>query len=234
VLKDIFVKLNFFQKVEVYFLVIFFYGLIYYYIPDNIIKKDIDKSISKNEVIFKDIKILKSKITIKNNLILLKLLIDKSNNYNIFIVSSKNQKNKISLNIKGKFIDTINYINFIKTHFILDSLSFKYDKDILYSDITLDTKYFYNSDKKIYKLENIVNPFVNIKRYKNKIVDTSDNKKLKLNAIIDTNVLINQKWYKLYDKIKNYKIIKIGQNKVELKDLKTNKILILRVNHESK
>lgn len=43
-------------------------------------------------------------------------------------------------------------------------------------------------------------------------------KPLKLSAIMNQNALINQKWYKLNDKIRDYKLIKIEKNHIILKD----------------
>jgi len=232
VIKDIFLKLSFLQKIEIYILVVIFFGVIYFNIPIDIVK-NIEKPTLNNSKYIEQLKQLKTKIVKKENLVVTKLLIDKSSHYDILILSSKNSKNQIELNIEGKFFDIFNFLNFIKNHFIINNLSLQKEKSYIVCIIKLNTKYLYNQNIQTSTLDNIPNPFINYKtKIKNKVEKIKQDGTLKLFAIIDKNILINNSWCKLNDIVGNYKIIEISLNEVKLLNQETKEKRSLKVNHE--
>ena len=98
------------------------------------------------------------------------------------------------------------------------------------SYIDIDTSYFYNPNKIYSKLDNIPNPFVNLIRDKKVQVDNG----MILYAIVSSNILINNVWYKLNDIVNNKKIVSFGLNSVELIDIKNGNKIFLKVHSEER
>jgi hypothetical protein len=229
-IKRNFIKLSLIQKIEIYLLVIMFYGVIIYQF-DNIYPQQtyIIDNLNINTTTIKDFKELKKRIVKKENTILLKLLEEKSEELMVFIVSTKNQKEFIDLEFYGKFLDIMNFLNYIQNHFTIKKFQLLRKERNMYCNIEIDTKYFYNQNKINNKLHNIANPFVNNKDPK---VYKKNNNTLKVIAIIASNILIDDKWYQKNDIINNQKIILVNNNSVEFLNKKTNKKYILKVHND--
>lgn len=220
-----FIKLKLFQKVEIYLMVIMFYGVILYYI-DNIypnkpiiIKKYIENNISKKEP--PNIKKLNINETIS--------LIDKKATLLDISISKIDIKSKIYINFSGKFINILNLLNYIKKHFQIFDIKLQKSNKTIEVKIEIGLKYFFNLGMLDNNYTNIPSPFGKIiskKPYlKGKRVE-----ELKLIAIILDEVNINNIWYKNKDFItKNKQIIIIDNNTIMLKDSITKEKKILKI-----
>ena len=233
-LKSSFQKLSLLQKVKLYIVVIIFYILIFYIYDKFYNKNKTIKTTSKisTESIDK-IKSLKSKITTKTTNHIVKLIEQRSDKLNCFISDIKIKKNNINLTIEGNIYNIINFLNYLQNHFIIEQFNLEYQKDILSSTISLNTKYFYNPNKIYNKITNLPNPFINIKNETFRKIEKFI-KPLKVDAIVDSNIFINNKWYKLNDIIDGKRIISIKLNIVKFIDIKTSKVTYIKVYNEAR
>ena len=233
-LKKYFINLPLFQKIEIYLIVVMLYGALYYLMDDNyLFQNNQEELISKNLQDNKHRKILKSKIIKKENNFLVKLIEQKSGDFECFIEEIKIKTNSIDINISGKYISVIEFLNFLQNHFLINSFNINFDKNIFIVVVSLDTKYFYNPNKIYNNIVNIPNPFIKINKHINKITKKSNPIiNIKIDAIVDSNVFIKDNWYKLNDIYNNKKIVSIGLNSVEFIDMKTLKKEIKRVHNE--
>ncbi|MEA2017904.1 MAG: hypothetical protein U9N59_05605 [Campylobacterota bacterium] len=232
-----FQKLSLLQKIELYLLIIMFYGVILYFSNDiyNSFNKTQNNIKSPKVLQYqKSLKIINSKITTKNKIAIVNIIEQNNSRNNIFTESINIQDYKVNLKLSGSFIDIINILNFYQTHFLivyyrLDNVSNK-----TYCDIKLDIKYIFNENKKNETIKTLSNPFlvkkvIKIKKVKKKVIKR---KPLKISAIVSSEVLINNSWYVENDIINNRKIIKVGMDSVEILDIEKNKRYTLRVHNE--
>jgi hypothetical protein len=230
--KIYFEKLNLLQKLEIYLLIVIFYGTILYFYDEIIFNFKVPNPIKESQLIIykNNLDIIDKKISIKNKISIVNL-IDKNNaKYKIKIESLNIQENKISLKFYGIFIDMINILNFYQTHFIITYYKLENINGILHCDLKIDTKYFFNENLKIKFNKNLPNPFF-YKKIK-KLDYVKPKKVLKLYAIVLNEVLINGIWYKQEDIIHDNKIIKINTNSIELLNIKKNIKFKLKVHSE--
>jgi hypothetical protein len=239
-LKINFLKLTLFQKIELYLIVVIFYILIIYFYNEFLVQnKTIIRTSKINASSVNKAKNLNSNITKKNNTYIFKLVEQKSETLNCFIYDIKFQKKSINISIKGKLINIINFLNYLQNHFIIEQYELIYEKNTLFSTITFDTTYLYNPNKIYNELISIPNPFINISKNNNLEIVKKDkilktNSVLKIDAIVDSNIFINNKWYKINDIIDGKKVLSIKLNSVDLVDIKTSKKINLKVYNENR
>lgn len=216
-------QLKVYQKIELYLLVIMFYGSILYFYSDIFIIKN-----TKNTTIIKhkDINSFKNKIVKKDQLFFIKYIEKNIKKYNLFSNTIKINNNTIKVSLNGKYNDIINFIKNIEQHLILKNIILQKDKRKIVLNLTIKIDYFYNLLASNLSDTNVPNPFLKIKE--KKILKTKNlSLNLNLSAIIGDIVYINEKPYKKYDTISGYKIIKIDLNSVVLKQ--KDKYLTLRL-----
>lgn len=218
--KRYFKKLNLLQKVEIYLLVIIFYGSIIWFFDDIFTELFKTKQNYKSIKTFqKDIYNIKQKVTVKSNIEFLNFIESNMIKYNIINKVINLKDNYISIKMQGKFIDIINMLNVISLHTSIKMFSFS-KNDISNSvicDIEVKSKYFFNQYKEYKKLQNVPNPF-----FKETIDDMKKITKLKIGAIVSDEVLIFGDWYKVGDIINNYKILNIDKNFIKILNIKNN------------
>lgn len=234
-----FQKLAPLQKLELYLLIIMFYGVLLYF------SSDIYNSFNKTENNIKspkileyqnNLKIINSRITTKSKISIVNIIEKNNLKHNIFIESINIQDYKVDLKFSGSFIDVINILNFYQTHFLI--LYYKIDNvsNKIYCNMQLDIKYMFNENKKNNTIKKLSNPFLvkKVVKIKKKIVPKKVVKKipLKISAIISSDVLINNNWYEEGDIVNNNKIIKIGIDSVELLDIEKNRKYKLKVHND--
>ena len=234
-IKLYFQKLTIFQKIEVYLLVIMLYGAVLYFYDDitaQHLKKQPVNTIQDQKTIkhHNDIKKLRSKIIKKDNGLLIRLLEEKSEEFKVSIQSTKLEKNYIVLQIVGKFLNIINFLNYCENHFIIEDFKMIQDKKDIICNIKIDTKHFYDPNKIYNHLSLVANPFINTVKDINK--SNPKNNTLTVTAIVSKYVCINKQWYKKNETVRNHKIIAIDTNRVELLNLASNKKQILRIYDE--
>jgi len=218
--KRYFKKLNLLQKVEIYLLVIIFYGSIIWFFDDIFTElfktKQNDKSIKAFQ---KDIYNIRQKVTLKSNIEFLNFIESNMIKYNIINKVINLKDNYINIKMQGKFIDIINMLNVISLHTSIKMFSFS-KNDISNSvicDIEVKSKYFFNQYKEYKKLQNVPNPF-----FKDTINDMKKSTKFKIGAIVSDEVLIFGDWYKVGDSINDYKILDIDKNFIKIINIKNN------------
>ncbi|MEA3554443.1 MAG: hypothetical protein U9R39_08600, partial [Campylobacterota bacterium] len=235
-LKNNFIKLSLFKKIILYLTVVIF-NIVLFYIYDAYYNSNKTNNINYNNKnqYAKDIKSIKSKIRKKENTNIIKLIEKKSELLNCFIYNINSKRENINLSVKGNLNNIINFLNFLQNHFYIKQFDLKYEQNILFTTISLNTKYFYNSNKIYSDISNIPNPFVNkIRTTNKKIKNINKNHIFKVDAIIDSNIFINNRWYKVNDVLDGKRVVSVDLNTVNLIDLKTAKVTILKVYNETK
>lgn len=229
-----FIKLKLFQKIEIYLMVIMFYGVIIYYI-DNIYPNKpiiIKKYIKNNNILQQKLPNIK-----KLNINEIIAFIDKKATILNISISKIDINNKIFIQFSGKFIDILNLLNYIKKHFEIFDIKLQKSNNGIEVKIDINLKYIFNLGMLDNNYSNIPSPFGNIKTNiisngveKKPYLKDIKVKKLKLIAIISDEVNINNIWYKNNDFInKNQKIVIIDKNTIILKNIITKKSKILNI-----
>ncbi len=145
-------------------------------------------------------------------------------NKNLNLKNIKITPKKVILQIEDDFLKSLKIIDFIEkfsSKVVVKKLSFKVlndNKIDLYIEIELNKKdIFY---KKLRPKE-VKNKVLYQKKVENnlKIPLLKDEKEaIKIEAIIDNSVLVNNKWYKIGEKINGKKVISINRDFIELEN----------------
>jgi hypothetical protein len=153
-----------------------------------------------------------------------------SKRYQLNITNIQSRGNNILLYCSGNFNDIVSFLDFVRLQFDITTLKI-YSKDsIVYLEIKFNKVLISNNINRNNTIKKISNPFIYHQNKKNISKQPQPiHQKLKLNAIINNEVIINNKWYKQNDKIYNFVLIKIQQNYVILQDQKTKKQIILEI-----
>jgi len=228
-----FEKLKLIQKIEIYILVVMFYGTLLYFYDD--IMKNFNQKVEPNKAVLlyqQKLQSLSSKIVDKKDIKVISFIENNGSKYNVFIETMSINQNRLNIKLHGKFDEVMNLLHLYQTHMKIISFKlFKY-KEKIYCELQLDNQYFFNKDKKFTKLKNLHDPFLTLQHKmvnKKKVILKKD---LKLMAIVSNEVLINGSWYRLNDIINNSKIVKINQSSIELQNIQNDQLHILKVNNE--
>lgn len=152
---------------------------------------------------------------------------DNSKENKIDIKEMKILKNTIEIQIIGDFKNIMNFLNQASDNFTVKQFEIKKSNNKIDLSLQLKRESFYISQRSDLQTKQLVNPFI-LKRYKK----NDKVSKIVISAIIDSEVLINNSWYKQDDRINEYLILSITKNKVILVDIKTKKKVIKSINHE--
>lgn len=144
----------------------------------------------------------------------------------IKIVSMKLLNKGFSLKLQGEYKSTIKIVDLIEKKSSLlkiEQIIVSYDKNKKLANLFLDVKVLKNS--KLYKKEKKQSPLVNAFEINNQvqIEESKVYKKiekikiLKLYAIVENMVNINNKWFKVGESIDSKKIVFIGKDFIKLK-----------------
>jgi len=227
-----FAKLKLFQKIEIYILVIMFYGTIYYYLEDIYpIETKVVKTIDENKNISK-VKVINIKKLNINETI--KLLDTKAISLDIIIDRIDINKN-ISISFSGKYIDCINMLSYMEQHLKIDNIKLKKVEKNIEVKVDIVKRYFFNKGIIDKNYKDIPFIFTKIKEVKIKEIKKEEKKEkkidsLKLIAIFFDEVNINNIWYKNKDFIKeNQQITILDNNSIMVENIKTKDKKILYV-----
>lgn len=129
----------------------------------------------------------------------------------IKLIKLSNIKNRIDLEASAHNTKQIKLLNFIENYNAYSKItSLKIEDKNIKIIISFDKKYIKRTNKKVNEKLKLLEEYVDYA------------KKFKLNAIIADSVLINNKWFKIEDKIDdNFKLIKIRKEGVSLKSKET-------------
>jgi hypothetical protein len=215
-------NLTFIHKIQLLLIPIFIVIFIIYNIPQNI-SKNINTKLSNNS--FYDIQLNKLKTKLKdiNSIDILKDIQTFSNTLNISILDINIENRYFYMKLEGGFISMIKFLDYSENYkqiSKIEDISINMFDD---NNMSLDMRLSFANVLRTNKYENIninysINPF---------IINPNENKKLRINAILNNEVLINTKWYKQGDIISNHKIIKINRHNIHLE--KNSKLIILDI-----
>lgn len=225
--KQYFEELKTIQKIEIYLIVLMIYGSsVYFY--DDIFSSGSNNFDTKTLSQYKKKTVqLNSKITQKDDLYILKLIEDKSEELDIFINKLNINKNKINIQCEGKFQHIISLLKFIQQHFyILDFVFTKINKTIKI-DLNIDIQYLFNPNKIDHKQLTTSNPFDLIKE--KQFVEKIKYNDIKVLAIVMDEVLIQNKWYKTDAIVCNCKIVAIHSNSITVVNLETKQFNTIKL-----
>jgi hypothetical protein len=124
---------------------------------------------------------------------------------------------KVFLQIEDDFLKSLNIVDYIEKYsskIIIKKLSFKAINDNkidLYIEIELNKK-------NIFYKNLIPKEIKNIFLYQNNAISSKEDIKedIKIDAIINNTVLVNDKWYKIGEKINDEKVISIKSDFIEV------------------
>ena len=164
------------------------------------------------------------KIVEKSDVEILEYLNKNTRIKNLTIIDINILKRDISLKLIGGFENQIEFLFLVESNFEIKSFDMSYNKNIELS-LIIGKQYFNNiKDKKSlpYKLSN---PF----NLKNVVLVPHD---IRVDAIINGEVLVDNIWYQKNDLIKSYRLLTIFPSYVVLLDTKTQKKVIKDIYYE--
>ncbi|MEA2050513.1 MAG: hypothetical protein U9O56_07270 [Campylobacterota bacterium] len=227
-IKTNFEEISFIQKIELYIIIIAIFIVLNYFYTNYI--HTIKTPLKNTNVSKINQKLIDSKLIKKSKIILIKEIDEISEEFNINILKAQYYKNYFNLKLDGNFIDIINFYNHLSVHFNIKYFNINIENKKIVANIKFDIKYYFNPKYIYNKLNNIPNPFV----YKTKNKSLKKDIKIIVNAIVGNNVLINHKWYTQDSTINNYKLNLIDKDFILLEDLKSKKILKVKVFNDKK
>jgi len=221
--KKYFNSLRIVQKIEVYLIILIFYGFIFIYHQDIIgffINQEVQET-TQSDIITKSSKLKNTKVSFITDLELVNYMTKQSKNRDIVIDEYRLYKNHVELKIDGYFNSLVNLLLEIQNHFHIISFEITENNDGLTLTIVVKKNYFYNDDTPIIIKQRVENLF---ESEKNTPVVLRD--EIKIMAIVANEVLIQGIWYKQNDVIDGYRVVNINKESIELFDIqKKQKIL---------
>ena len=221
--KKYFNSLRIVQKIEVYLIILIFYGFIFIYHQDIIgffINQEVQET-TQSDIITKSSKLKNTKVSFITDLELVNYMTKQSKNRDIVIDEYRLYKNHVELKIDGYFNSLVNLLLEIQNHFHIISFEITENNDGLTLTIVVKKNYFYNDDTPIIIKQRVENLF---ESEKNTPVVLRD--EIKIMAIVANEVLIEGIWYKQNDVIDGYRVVNINKESIELFDIqKKQKIL---------
>ena len=215
--RNYFYNLSFFQKVELYLIVVLLYGVVWYKKDDIFQPK------------YTQIKTIHHQYSKPSNIKLVNLVEKYNKQFQVNIYNITFRNNQLTITFKAKFIDTINLINLYQKYFIIDYLILKSKDNSIETELTIDISQIYNPNQS-YQNISIPNPFIEYKVRKKKVKHF---KPIKILAIVDNSILVENRWYKKGDIVYGvYKIINIKLNTVILRNIVTKQQIIKKVYDE--
>jgi len=214
--RNSFEKLSNVQKVQMYLLVPMFFWLLLFAFESRFSQYFIPKESKKVKI---NNKLDSMKIVNSNSKEIVYFLENKLELYDVTLKNLKIDKNTINLELLAEDTKLIGLLQKLQIH--LQILSFKFiKKEALYHlQLLINTEYLFNKSA-------LNKEFLKRSKKPNTIA-------IKIDAIIDNEVLLNGKWYKKTDTYKEMEISQIKKNYIYLKDIKTNKIIKVELLNES-
>jgi len=228
-LRDRFSSLKFYQKIELYILVVIFYSFCYYMLSYLDIDHKKIKNSNSEAIFLNKIDRLKESISHIDKTSAIKLIESVAVKKEIDIYDMQIKKRDIVVKARSGYQNGMWFLYYLQNHFFIKQFELNYDKKILDIVVTVDISYLYDKNINYQKLETIPNPFVNVKNLKHNFSNKED---IKLTAIVASMVCIDNKWYKKGDIVDGKRVVAIGFNSVELEDIKTLKRITTKVYNE--
>lgn len=205
-----FEELKFIQKLQLYIIVVALVFLVFFY-EKQIYSFIESKTTTKVAQKINTQEIKKRNFIKKEKNQVASVIYEKAKEFDAQVVSLQFLSDSISTNIEASYENSMDILGYINTHFNIHKISLSKKEKSYALNLVFKSSYIFNTDKNYIAYENIPNPFNT--KYKKE-----SNKQFTLNAIVSNNVFINNKWYKINDKIKGYEIVQILPNSVKLKN----------------
>ena len=147
--------------------------------------------------------------------------------FNITLQEINISQKRTTLKAIGRYSPIINFLRVLSHNFKIEQFSIENNVGKVFISLELNTSRFFKSGQKNLISKKFVNPFLY------EIADkTKKSSPFIINAIIDTEVLINNRWYKKDEIINNYKILEIKKDALILMDLEHNSKIFRSVSDE--
>jgi len=211
------------EKVFLY-LIVLIVNILVYIFYDRYLHSISASSIENRSPILLAVNSNNIKIVEKSDVEILEYLNKNTKIKNLTITDINILKRDISLKLIGGFENQIEFLFLVESNFEIKSFDMSYNKNIELS-LIIGKQYFNNiKDKKSlpYKLSN---PFY----LKNVVLVPHD---IRVDAIINGEVLVDNIWYQKNDLIKSYRLLTIFPSYVVLLDTKTQKKVIKDIYYE--
>ncbi len=223
-IKNEFEKLSQRKIIQLYLIVLMTYVLLY------IFHKDLSSlfyPVKAQNSLIVNTPIENHKIKRLTDLELLTYFNDTSKEKKISITEIKILKNAIQIESIGVFKNIIAFLNKTSRNFKIKRFEMNTLNNKIHLSIGLERDSFHISQLSRLFEEKLLNPFV---------INSANNKRrsstIIISAIMDSEVLIDNTWYKQGDRLKQYLVLSIKKDKVVFVDTKTNKKIIKSINYE--
>ncbi len=192
------------QKIQLYLLIPLVYGLVFI-LYNNFYANEIEGTNPKKiQKVSYDIKHLKPMEVIS-------FFEDKIQSYSLKTKSLKTKEKFLVLEITGTFENLTAFLQKMQTHFQIISFKFIQEEKLKKFNLIVDTQWFFNT--KLITKEFIVN----------------QKKGIKIDAIIDQEVLIDGVWFTKGEICNGLKIVSIQKDSVKFIELQTKKEVIVEL-----
>jgi len=216
-IKSLFENLTLVQKVQLYLLVPMLFWLLFFGIETVFSQPRVGIISPKSNFIT----IEKNKLETTTSSKIVRFIENKIELYKVTLHNIDIKKRLISIRVSGKAKDILSFLQKMQIHLDLISFELLQEKEDLVFHLVVDSEYFFNKEllsKEFFshtKAQKIKKPHI------------------KLEAIVDNEVLINDIWYKKGASYKSYQIINIEKNFITLKDTQSQKSFKVDLLNES-
>lgn len=216
-IKNIFEKSTIIQKIQLYLLVPMLLWLGVFFI-EKMMFDGLDSNANDNNRIFSIEKEKLEKATPKN---IVRFLEDKIELYKISLQTINIRQKLIYLEVSGSLENYFLFLQKLQTHLEIVKFTLSQDTKGIPFKIVINSEYFFN--KKLLNKEFTMSH------------STSSPKipKIKIDAIVDDEVMIEDQWYKKGTSFNLYTITEVDKNRVILKDLQSKQVFTIELRDES-
>jgi hypothetical protein len=146
---------------------------------------------------------------------------------NIDLLEMKISKRITKLTLTSSYQKVMNFLMIISNNFKIEQFEIVDKENQLIVSISVNTSIFFISKNNYIINQELEDPFFIKSLEKNKTLQP-----IIVSAILDLEILVNNKWYKEGDRISHYQVVKIQKDKVLFKDTVHNKNVMKSVRYE--
>ena len=216
--KSTFENLTTIQKLQLYLIIPMIFWLLLFLFENYLIVNFKSDSLQKNSSV---IDIPKNKIENMSISKIIQYIEQKAKYYKLKIQSIQSKQKTIMVEINGSYLNTLGFLQKIKLHYQIRNFEVIQEEKLTRLYITLNNEYFFNKDsmEKEFSKENIQSKSILIK--------------VKLEAIVGNEVLIDGVWFKQGEIYKQYEIIDINNSFIKLQKKEIKQLIKVELNNES-
>lgn len=162
--------------------------------------------------------------------------------HHIDLVETKITQNSMKIDLRGEFDDIISLMQQYEENFIIDSYEMEQILDNrIFLSLRVNIEKFYEDKNRKKNDIKAINPYIvevetiaknrTAPQFKTKFINNKD-EDIIIRAILNSEVLIDEKWYALGDIYEHFKVKEIRKRSVVFVDIKTQKVKIRRITNE--